>query len=140
MRRGFSLAELAVVVVILGVLAGFAVPRFLTPAEHSRAAEAFHYLSTVQAAQERYHAREGTYAADTADLDLGMAEPEFFAVGRMAVPSGMASLETGWQLALTRAGAPSGYGQYTVVFNHNGFDPVNSTIDAEISLQQTREH
>ena len=38
--------------------------------ERSKAAEAFNYLSSVQAAQERYHARQGTYADKSTDLDI----------------------------------------------------------------------
>ena len=40
MKAGFSLVELAVVVVIIGVLAAFAVPRFRASVERSKAAEA----------------------------------------------------------------------------------------------------
>lgn len=134
---GFTLVELAVVVVIIGVLAAFAVPRFLASVERSKAAEAFNYLSTVHSAQERYHARQGTYAGDVTDLDTEMIEPEYFTVGDVAVPSGEDSLETGWELTLTREGASAGYGAYTVVFNHDGFDTTNSTIPAEVSPLQT---
>ena len=49
-RSGFTLVELAVVVVIIGVLAAFAVPRFMASVERSKAAEEFNYLSSVQAA------------------------------------------------------------------------------------------
>ena len=58
-HSGFTLVELAVVVVIIGVLAAFAVPRFMASVERSKAAEAFNYLSAVQAAQERYHVDGG---------------------------------------------------------------------------------
>ena len=136
-QRGFTLVELAVVVVIIGVLAAFAVPRFLASVERSKAAEAFNYLATVHSAQERYHARQGTYASDLTQLDTVMVSPEYFSVGDIAVPSGADSLETGWELALTRAGAAAGYGAYTVVFNQDGFDSANSTIVAEISPLQT---
>jgi type IV pilus assembly protein PilA len=136
-ERGFTLVELAVVVVIIGVLAAFAVPRFLASVERSKAAEAFNYLATVHSAQERYHARQGTYADDLTQLDTEMISPEYFGVGDIAPPSGESSLETGWELTLTRAGASAGYGAYTVVFNHDGFDTVNSTISAEVSPLQT---
>ena len=69
-RAGFTLVELAVVIVIIGVLAAFAVPRFKASVERSKAAEAFNYLSAVQAAQERYHARQSTYADDVNSLDI----------------------------------------------------------------------
>ena len=136
-NSGFTLVELAVVVVIIGVLAAFAVPRFLASVERSKAAEAFNYLASIHSSQERYHARQGTYAGDLSTLDIELVDPEYFTVGSVAVPSGESDLETGWELTLTRVGASAGYGAYTVVFNHDGFDPANSTIQAEISPLQT---
>ena len=47
-RKGFTLVELAVVIVIIGVLAAFGVPQFLKSVERSKAAESFNYLSAMR--------------------------------------------------------------------------------------------
>jgi type IV pilus assembly protein PilA len=137
-RSGFTLVELAVVVVIIGVLAAFAVPRFLASVERSKAAEAFNYLSSIQAAQERYHARQGTYAEVVTDLDIKFTAPKYFTVGTIAAGS-TSSLEDSWTLTLTRTGASAGYGEYTVIFTQEGYDSTNSSIKEkqEINPMQT---
>jgi type II secretory pathway pseudopilin PulG len=122
------LVELAVVVIIIGVLAAFGVPRMLKSVERSKAGEAFKYLAAVRAAQERYQAREGTYAADMADLDMEQSPPTYFSVGTTAAGA-TGSLEDSWTLTLTREGASAGYGAYTVTFTQDGYDAANSTID-----------
>ena len=137
-KRGFTLVELAVVVVIIGVLAAFAVPRFLASVERSKAAEAFNYLSAVQSAQERYHARQGTYATTVASLDIKFTDPKYYTVGKVAAGS-TGSLEDSWTLTLTRTGASAGYGSYTVTFTEEGFDGANSTLSdhPDINPMQT---
>lgn len=134
---GFTLVELAVVVVIIGVLAAFAVPRFLISVERSKSSEAFNYCSTLHSSQERYQARMGTYADVISKLDTTMTSPEYFTVGSVVVPTSATSLETGWEVTMTRTGASAGYGAYTVVWNHFGFDAVNSTIVDAINPFQT---
>ena len=127
-RAGFSLVELAVVVIIIGVLAAFGVPRMLKSVERSKAAEAFKYLAAVRAAQERYQARQGTYSGDLTLLDMEQSAPKYFGLGAVAAGS-TASLEDSWTLTLTRQGASSGYGAYTVTFTQDGYDALNSTIE-----------
>jgi len=137
-KRGFTLVELAVVVVIIGVLAAFAVPRFLASVERSKAAEAFNYLSAIQAAQERYHARQGTYADTVDKLDVRMSHLKYFAAASI-VAGRTGDLEDSWSLTLTRTGASAGYGAYTVTFTQEGYDVDNSTISShdDINPMQT---
>jgi prepilin-type N-terminal cleavage/methylation domain-containing protein len=130
-RRGFTLVELTVVIVIVGVLAAFGMPRFLKSVEKSKAAEAFGYLSAVRSAQERYQSQQGSYAGSVADLDIQYATPRYFRVGAIEVGS-TGSLENSWKLTLSRAGASPGRPSYTVVFTDQGYDP-SSTIDSAIS-------
>lgn len=129
-RRGFTLVELAVVVVIIGVLAAFGVPRFLMSVERSKAAEAFAYLSAVRNAQERFHAREGIYADTVTDLDIQAPTPKYFNPGPIM---GNPDLELSWTMTLTRIGPSAGYENYEVTFNEEGYDAINSTISAEIN-------
>src|ERR1700680_5081137 len=83
-RRGFTLVEVAVVIVIIGVLAAFGVPRFLKSVERSKAAEAFSYLAAVRSAQERSQARNGTYCDTITNLDISFAVPKYFTVGTIS--------------------------------------------------------
>ncbi len=131
-RRGFTLVELAVVVVIIGVLAAFGVPRFLQSVERSKASEAFGYLSSVRSAQERYLARQGTYADDISKLDIQAPTPKYFTVGTLGAGS-TSDLQDSWTLTLTRSGSSAGYGAYTVTFTDQGYDTANSTISNDIN-------
>ena len=125
--KGFTLVELSVVIVIIGVLAAFAVPRFRNAVERSKAGESFNYLSAVRSAQERYHGRQGTYAALLTKLDIKMSVPKYFTLA-VVQPGTTGDLEDSWSLTMSRTGPSAGYGAYTVTFTEDGYDAINSTI------------
>ena len=127
-RKGFTLVELAVVIVIIGVLAAFGVPQFLKSVERSKAAEAFNYLSAVRSAQERYLAMEGAYAdsATSTALDINQVAPKYFDVGTISACHTNAASPS-WELTLTRKSDTSSYGAYMVRFTQQGFDTSTTT-------------
>jgi type IV pilus assembly protein PilA len=130
-RKGFTLVELAVVIVIIGVLAAFGVPQFLKSVERSKAAEAFNYLSAVRAAQERYLAQNGSYATALSDLDIKQTSPKYFggSADGDALTINATQVFTGiptWTCTLSRLTATSSY-NYDVAFDQDGYIPASVT-------------
>jgi len=72
-RRGFSLVELLAVVLILGVLAGVAIPLYLNTRKSSAARACKANIASVVAAQTAYALRNGDFSATVAGL-VGQSE------------------------------------------------------------------
>ncbi len=71
-RGGFTLLELLMVVIIIGILAAMALPQFIRAAEKARATEAFNILGTIRSSENRYRAltSNNDYTDDLANLDV----------------------------------------------------------------------
>jgi len=127
-QAGFSLVELTIVVVILGVLSMMAVPRYRVAVERAKAAEAFTFLAQVEGAQERHNARTGAFAQRMRDLDIKVSSPMHFQVGSFT----SYNWQTQWELRVTRKGASAGFGAYGVTWNQDGFLRPRSSIHTDL--------
>ncbi len=59
--KGFTLLEILIVLVIIAVLAGLAIPAYQATVEKSRGQEALQFLTSTKESLLRYHAQFNTY-------------------------------------------------------------------------------
>jgi type IV pilus assembly protein PilA len=81
-RRGFTLVELMIVIVIVGVLATLAVVGYRKMVAQSHSSEAVQVINAIRVAQESVHAETGAYSDISANLcdapNCGSLYPQAF--------------------------------------------------------------
>jgi type IV pilus assembly protein PilE len=74
--RGFTLIEVMIAVVIIGILAAIALPAYQEYVRQSRRADGQAALMALQLAQEKFRANNTTYASSTATVGVASTSPE----------------------------------------------------------------
>ena len=72
-KNGFTLLEIIVVIVIVGVLGSLALPRYFAQAEFSRSTEAFIAIKNIRESIQRCrinYPSDDTHCIDFSDLDI----------------------------------------------------------------------
>jgi prepilin-type N-terminal cleavage/methylation domain-containing protein len=72
---GFTMVELAIVLVILAILAAIAVPLYLSYVESARAGEAQEAIAAVMAAAKVHYAETGNWVSDIRQLPKLQLDP-----------------------------------------------------------------
>ena len=84
--------ELIFAIIIIGVLASLAIPRFSNTIEKSRTAEAINILQTLRDAQEVYKLEKGVYTATIGNLDVTIPVSKNFEAPETAQADPIASI------------------------------------------------
>ena len=86
-KSGFTLLEIIIVIIIVGVLASLALPRFFSTVEFSKSTEGLMSLSALRDSMERcYLGSAGTYVGCTiATLDITDPVPRPAPVSRIVM-------------------------------------------------------
>jgi type IV pilus assembly protein PilA len=123
-RRGFTLIELLIVVVIIGILAAIAVPKFSATKGRAYAASLKGDLRNLATAEEAYFFQWAAYTTDTTKLNYKTTNGvQLTIVGASA---------GGWAAIATH---PMSYPLTCALFNGNITAPAPATSEGVVACQ-----
>ena len=127
-KSGFTLLEIIIVIIIIGILASIALPKFFKTIEFSRGQEALANLGTIRQAMERCYLYTRTYTPCTGFGNLDVPDPGpsshwSYSMGALtatgytltAARTTMDSGVTTDQIQIAQDGLKTGAGQFSAI-------------------------
>ena len=118
-RSGFTLLEVIIVIIIVGVLASLALPRFFSTVEYSRATEAMQAISTVRQSMERCYLMRVSFTGPCSAFgSLDVEDPNTAPVAHFSYA--ITSAATSYTITATRNTRDGGNAASTVWLQFTG--------------------
>lgn len=70
MRKGFTLLEILIVIIIIAILATFAIPQYIRASKRAIASEAVSVIGSIKGAMARYYQEHGVTTTNLDNLDI----------------------------------------------------------------------
>jgi type IV pilus assembly protein PilA len=124
-RKGFTLIELLIVVVIIGILAAIAIPKFASTKEKAYLGTMKSDLRNLVTAEESYFYDNNTYyggAVPGAALSFNPSKNVAIVLANVT--------NTGWAATATHSGAP---GKTCAIFYGSAPPPAPATIEGQVA-------
>ncbi len=124
MKKGFTLLELIIVIIVVGVLATLATGQYIRVIEKGRSAEGVYILGALRSAQQRYYAEYEAYTATVGNLDVTFTTPKYFAAPvTTATATNLAKITRtgGYRLCIGETGTISCLDVGTIICSQAGY-------------------
>lgn len=116
-KSGFTLLELVMVIVIIGILVALAAPSYFKFVERSRKVEGLRMLGQMRLAQLRYYALHAKTTDAINDLDIDPPQEKYFSY---SVYSTTSAPEDFIVARATRTALENSWGTYNLTIKGNG--------------------
>ena len=134
-NSGFTLLEIIIVIIIVGVLASLALPRFFSTVEYSRSTEALTAIATIRQSIERCYLQSQNGYADCTDFDtdLDIEDPQDSPGAHFTYL--ITPTAAGYQVIATRNNVDNGDGIATITVEQDATTVTRSGTEAFESIK-----
>ncbi len=114
-RKGFTLIELLIVVVIIGILAAIAIPKFAATKDKAKLASVKSDIRNIETAEEAYFSDTQAYGTETALSTANLFNPSSPNTAAITV-----NTTVGYTAVVTNATISQGFNKCTVTVGSGG--------------------